>query len=306
MSSPYPPASARSRSVLVRNIPRLADDAALDEFFSFCGTIESKRMCLVPAHVTPAGAEPTQEAVVVFADEASRRTALLMNESSILDAPVSITPVPDAYIPPDELPPQSQYDDANADRNLQSAEQADMQSDGGAFGGLFAGFGGLLTGVGTTLSAEYQKAATMFDTATETGALKTAKDQAALAKRKTAELIQNVDEQYQVQQRAGAVAGVVSTQTRNVASAVAEQSKSLAIQVDSTLHISEHTRNIQQRAMANETVNSGIRTFRLGIDSLLTQTGLQNSANGQPAVAPAANPSNSNSNPSNAPTTATG
>lgn len=306
MMSAYPPTSVRSRAVLVRNIPRLADDAALNEFFSFCGTIESKRMSLVPAHALPHGVEPTFEAIVVFADEASRRTALLMNESSILDVPVSITPVPEAYVPPDELPAPGVSAAEDRDVGPHGVRQENPGASGASSGGIFAGVGGFISGMGVTISTECQKAASMIDAATDSGPLKTAKDHAALARKKTAELIQSVDTQYHVQQRAGAVAGAVSTQTRTVASAVAEQSKSFANQVDSTLHISQHTRNMQEKAMANETVNSGIKTIRSGLDSLLTQTGLRSDANGPGAAFPVSERSDMEVESTNTPPSATG
>lgn len=270
MAADYPPADALARAVLVRGIPHLADEAAVDEFFSFCGDIESKRMATVPP--SSAGQSPTLEAVVVFADEASRRTALLMNESSILDKPVSITAVPDGFV-------------IGASDAASPADRADASSASAApFGGFFAGMGQLFSGVGSTVNAEVQKAATMLDEASQTGVLKTAKDQAVLARKKTAELVTQVDEQFHVQQRVGAVAGVVSEQTKTVASVVAEQSKSIATQVDSTLHISENTKMLHDKAMQNPTVNSGVQSMKSGFDSLLTTTGLQQQ-NGQQANA---------------------
>lgn len=276
-SEPFPAPDARARAVLVRNIPRLADMAAVEEFFSFCGEIESKRLSTVPP--ADSGAEATLEAVVVFKDNASCRTALLMTGSTILDTPVTISTVPDDYTSPDSSTPAADTDPSMTDESTGPGGPTSSQASGMPFGGVMADFGGFFAGVGSALTGEMARAGAMIDAATENGVLKTAKDQAALARNKTAELIQSVDAQYGVGERAGAVAGAVTTQTRNVVGVVTEQSKMVASQVDETLHVSQHAKAIQSKAMENEAVATAAKSLKDGFDNLLNQTGL----NEQPA-----------------------
>lgn len=254
----FPPPEAKARAVLVTNISHLATPDAVADFFSFCGPIEAQKLRVVrPA---AAGADATFEAVVIFADEASRRTAIMMNDSSIVDQPVAIKAVPEGYVfaPDDDLGPAGH-----------AAASAPVPAAGGW------GFGGFFADVGTVVAAEYQKASQMIDSATDTGVLKTAKDQVAMAGRKTKEMAVDFDDKYHVRNTLLNAADVGKAQANAVASAVAEQTKTVAERVDGTLHISEKTGMIAEKALENQTVQSGYLAFTGGLHSLMAQTGLQ-------------------------------
>lgn len=231
---------ARARAVLVCGIPRAADEAALDEFFSFCGTIESKSLTPVPP--STAGGTPSLEAVVVFEDDASRRTAVLMSESTILDVPVTITGLPDGYSGPQEAAPAA-----------------------AGLGGLFASVG--LGDVFGTLSGEMEKAGAQagafLGAAGESDVVRNARESAAAAAAKSAELVRGFDAEYKVGARAGAVAGAVGERTRGVFG-----------EIDDRLHVVDAVKGLKEKAMENDAVSSGIEGIRSGFDTLLTQTGL--------------------------------
>jgi hypothetical protein len=246
---PFPSATDRPRAVLVRKIPAGATEDLIDDFFSFCGVISAKQLSAVP------GMPPTLEAVVVFEDEPSRRTALLMNQSSILDAPVDIAPIPDGYVSPAHS--ASLADAAPAPATAPAA------GGWGMFGGLMGGF----SEIQQTLAAEYAKAL-------ETDVVKAAVDQAALARRATVDMMQSVDDQFHVGQRAGEMA----TSTRNVAALVAQQSKAVASHVDNTFHIGEGARFVQSKVGENRAMAEGLQTVRDGFENFIETTGLTTSA----------------------------
>lgn len=261
-SSPYPPPEARNRAVLVRNISRVATAAAIEEFFSFCGPVTSHRIRTVPPSAP--GAEPTLEAVVIFADERVCADALVMDNSSIVDQPVKITRVPAGFnfaAPPD--PPVQQQDPT-------------------FFSGGFSAFGDLFAGVGSAVAAEVDKAGKMIDNATETGVLKAAKDHVAMASQKTRDFAVDLDDKWHVRNNILNVAEVGKAKATEVATVVAEQTKTVAKEVDNRLHISENTGKLADRARENPTVNSGFMAFAGGWNSLLSQTGLA----GQPPPVP--------------------
>lgn len=239
MAGTLPP-EARARAVLVRGIPPTADEAVLDEFFSFCGAIESKSLSPVPP--PSAGDAPSLEAVVVFLDDASRRTALLMSESTILDVPVTITGLPDGYAGPQEP--------AAGPTGL---------------GGLFASVG--LGGVFGALTGEMEKAGAqagaLLGAAGESDVVRNAKEGAAAAAAKSAELVRGFDAEYKVGARAGAVAGAVGERTRDVFG-----------EIDERLHVVDAVKGLKQKAMENDAVSSGIEGIKSGLDWLLSQTGL--------------------------------
>ncbi len=247
----YPSPETRDRAVLVQNISHAATGAAIDDFFSFCGTIESKKIRTMPPKSS--GANPTLEAVVIFTDEGARRTALMMNDSIIVDQPVAISAVPATY-------------DFNAAVEDTSAGQ----------GGLFGGFGGFFAGVSSTLSTEYKKAAQMLDQATETGVLKAAKDQVVAVQQKTMEIANEIDDRYHVKNTILNAAENGKQQATFVANTVATQTRNVATTVDESLHISEKTTMLADKAMENETVKTGYRTITDGFQSLMNQAGLQN------------------------------
>lgn len=231
---------ARARAVLVRGIPPATDEEALDEFFSFCGVIESKSLAPVPPSTGIGG--PSLEAVVVFEDDASRRTALLMSESTILDVPVTITGVPDGYSGPQETAPAA-----------------------AGIGGLFASVG--LGNVFGALSGEMEKAGAqagaILGAAGESDVVRNARKSAAAAAAKSAELVRGFDSEYNVGARAGAVAGAVGERTRGVLG-----------EIDERLHVVDAVKGLKEKAMENEAVSSGIEGIKIGFDALLSQTGL--------------------------------
>lgn len=250
MSSALSP-EARARAVLVRGIPPTADEAALDEFFSFCGAIESKSLTPVPP--SSASGAPSLEAVVVFEDDASRRTAVLMSESTILDVPVTITGLPEGYSGPREATPAP-----------------------AGIGGLFASVG--LGDVFGALSGEMEKAGAqagaLLGAAGESDVVRNAREGAAAAAAKSAELVRGFDAEYKVGARAGAVAGAVGERTRGVFG-----------EIDERLHVVDAVKGLKEKAMENDTVSSGIEGIKSGFDSLLTQTGLASrSGNGVASV----------------------
>jgi hypothetical protein len=237
------PQSSLARAVLVRNIPASADEAAVDEFFSFCGAIESKALTPVPPAAPAATA--TLEAIVVFTDEGSRRTALLMTGSSLLDEPVDILPVPDGY-------------------SLAATAAAPAPAPGG-LGGLFAsvGLGDMFASMGGVLSGEMERAGALLGAAGESDVVRSAREGAAAAAARTGALVSRIDEEYHVGERAGAVAGAVGEKTRGVLG-----------EIDGKLHVAEVVKGLRERALENEAVSSGISGFKSGLDSLLSQTGL--------------------------------
>ena len=252
--TPFPPPEALPRAILVRNISPLATRTAIEDFFSFCGAIENHRLRKIPSNP---GSTPTQEAIVIFTEPRARTDALVMDKSSIVDSPVTITPVPEGF-------------DFNA-----TPAPAPQPSQVGLFGG-FSAFGDLFAGVGTAVAAEVEKASKMIDSATDTGVLKTAKDQVAQASQKTRDFATDLDSKYKLRDSLMIAAETGKTQATAVASAVATQTRSVAVQVDNTLHISENTGKLAERAKENPTVNSGISAFTDGFQNLMTQTGLRN------------------------------
>lgn len=249
----FPPMEALPRSILVGNISPLATSATLEDFFSFCGAIETQRLRKLPSGV--------QQAVVIFSDERARENALVMNDSPIIDTRVTITTVTPSFNffeEPISTPPPQQ---------------------GGMFGG-FSAFGDLFAGVGTAVAAEVQKASHAIEKATDSGVLKSAKDQMVLARKKTAEIATDLDNKWKVRENVKNVADVSREQATVVASAVATQTSNLATQVDRSLNITENTGKLAEKAREN----AGIKAVAGGFQSLLAQTGLQNNANGDSGV----------------------
>lgn len=74
------------RAVLVRNLSVDANEAALEDFFSFCGSVDFQYLYV-----------GRKEAVVVFQDAAARQAALLVNGGMLLNEPVTIMAVPEGY-----------------------------------------------------------------------------------------------------------------------------------------------------------------------------------------------------------------
>lgn len=274
----YPSEAARSRAVLVQNITHAATGASIDDFFSFCGTIESKRVRALPP---PNGqAHPTLEAVVVFADEAARNTALMMNDSIIVDQPVSIIAIPPGY-------------------NF-NIVVAPMTSGGVADGGMLGDIGGFFASFSSTVASECKKAAQMLDDATETGVLHSAKVGVAGMQKRTIEMASDLDDKYHVKNTLLNAA----ESSRSIASALVEQTRSAAKTVDQSLHISQTTNEIAGKAMENETVRSAHRTITTGFQSLLNSAGIEPppSLAGAQGVPPPANGQTANAQaPSSAP-----
>lgn len=257
----YPPVQASSRAVLVRNISPLATSATLEDFFSFCGTIESHRLRKMPVtNSSPPNGSGTQQAVVIFSDERATENALVMDQSSIVDTLVTITRVPAGFdFNADPAPPPS-----------------------GFFGSGFAAFGDLFSGVGTAVAAEVERASKALESATDTGVLKTAKDQMALASKRTKDFAADIDHKWHVRENVYSATEAGKSHATAVASALATQTSSIATQVDRSLHISENTGKLTEKARENPTVNNGIRAFTGGFQSLLAQTGLQANTSNTP------------------------
>lgn len=266
-SEQFPPADALPRAVLVRNVSPLATSATIEDFFSFCGPIETHRLRTLP------GSSDAQQAVVIFSDERARDNALVMDQSSIVDRLVKITPVPNSF-----------------DFNEQPTQaSASLQQPTGFLGSGFSAFGDLFAGVGTVVAAEVEKASKVIDKATDTGVLKTAKDQMALARKRTTDFAADLDHKWHVRENVRSAAEVSKEQATAVASVVATSTSSLATQVDRSLHISENTGKLAEKARENPTVNSGIRAVTGGFQTLLAQTGLH-ANNDQTANSNAVNP----------------
>lgn len=262
--TPYPPPEAKRRAVLVRNISHLATPAAIEEFFSFCGPVSDHRMRTVePARP---GADPTLEAVVIFADERVCADALVMDGSSIVDQPVTISSVPDGY---------------DFSKPPPIAPAAQPQSDG-FFSGGFAAFGDLFSGVGTAVAAEMDKASKALDSATDTGVLKAAKEQVALASQKTREFAVDLDDKWHVRNNILNTVETGKAKASEVASVVAEQTTKVATDIDNKLHLSENTGKLAVKARENDVVNNGFLALSGGLQTLMAQTGL--GAGAAPAV----------------------
>lgn len=258
----FPPADALPRAVFVDNISPLANAATLEDFFSFCGSIEAHRLRKVGS---------IQQAVVIFSDERARENALVMNQSSIIDTQVTITTVPDSF-------------DFNADPSSQPGRTGagqQQQQQFGLFGSGLAAFGDLFQGVGGAVAAEVEKASKAWDSATDSGVLKSAKDQMALVRKRTTDLATELDNKWQVRENVKNVATVSKERATAVASAVASSTTNIASQVDRSLHISQNTSMLAERVKENPAVGSGVRAVQGGFQTLLAQTGLQNNDNQQ-------------------------
>ena len=249
---PYPPADSLDRAVLVRNISLAATPTAIEDFFSFCGAIQSHKMRTVQS---VGNAPRTQEAVVIFVDARARADALVMDSSSIVDQVVSITAVPEDY-------------DFNTLPSVSPQRQNFFESSFSAFGDLFSG-------VGAAVAAEVDRAGKMIESATESGVLKTAKDQVAMASMKTKSFATDLDQKWHVRDNIATAAETSRQKATEVASVVAEQTMNVAKQVDSSLQISEKTGKLAERARENQTVNTGLRNIKGGFEQLLAQTGLR-------------------------------
>lgn len=256
----YPSPEARGRAVLVQNISPSATAAAIDDFFSFCGTMESKKLRTIPPGSF--GGTPTLEAVVVFTDESARRTALMMNDSIVVDKPVSIVAVP-----------------AGFDFNVP------VEAAAPAGAGLF----GFLSEVAATVGTECKKAVSALDEATETGVLKAAKEQVVAVQQKAGQIANDIDDRYHVKNTILNVAENGKAQASMVAGAVATQTRSVATSVDQSLHLSEKTGILANQVAENETVKTAQRTISDGFQTLLSTAGLSEEATGTepPAAAPA-------------------
>lgn len=275
-SETFPTAETLPRAVLVRNISPLATSATLEDFFSFCGTIESHR--LRPVQFAPnnslidaPAASSSQQAVVIFSDERARENALVMDKSSIVDTIVTITEVPPAF---------DFYAQVSAHARAPAAS-ASAPSGGESFGFLGSGiaaFGDLFAGVGSAVAVEVGKAGKAIESSADTGVLKSAKDQMALATKRTKDFATDLDTKWHVRENVINAAEVGKAQASAVATVVRDQTTQIATQVDRSLHISENTEKIAEKARGNDTVNNGIRAFTGGFQNLLSQTGLQGNA----------------------------
>lgn len=284
----FPSVAALPRAVLVREISPMATKAAIEDCFSFCGPIEELRLRKLPAQ---AGARPTQQAILVFADELARADALKMDQSLIADAPVSILPVPDHF-------------NFDADPVTSSAVAGLPAQPLALFGSGMSAFGDLFTGVGNAVAAEVSRASVAIDRATESGVLKSAKDQVTLAHRRTRDLAADIDSKWQVTNNVLNAAEAGRSGATAVASAVAKQTAEIASTVDNTLHITENTDRLTQTARSNPTVNSSFEAFTGGFNSLLAQTGLRANGNSAPANNSQPPPEQTDSVPTTSPATA--
>lgn len=248
-STPFPPPHARNRAVLVRNISHVATSAAIDEFFSFCGTVSDHRIRTIAP--IPPSTEPTLEAVVIFSDERVRDDALVLSGSSIVDRPVTIDRLPPTYDFSRPLPPTP-----------------------AASPGLFAAFGDLFSGVGTAVAGELDKAGKVLDSATDVGVLKAAKDRVAATAARTREIAEELDDKWHVRNSVLNTVETGKARASEVATVVAQQTTKVATDLDTKLHISENTGKLADRARENNVVNNGLMAFAGGWQSLMNQTGL--------------------------------
>lgn len=270
MGAPYPSPEERSRAVLVQNISHVATSAAIEEFFSFCGPVVDHRLRTVPP--SKAGGDPTLEAVVIFADDRVCEDALVMNESSIVDQPVSITRVPQDY----------DFNKPMPDGPPTAAAQPQ-----GMFGG-FSAFGDLFAGVGSAVASEVGKAGKMLDSATESGVLKQAKDQVALATQRTRDFAVDLDDKWHVRNNILNAAEVGKAKASEVANVVATQTTSMATEVDNRLHITENTGKLAEKAREVPAVNQGVAAITGGFQTLMAQTGLAQPEHSNAPTTPAA------------------
>jgi len=79
-----PPTSLTS-TVLVTNVSPNADEIAIANFFSFCGTILSLKVTHFPDQP-----ERGSEALIVFETDGAAQTALLLNSAVIIDRPITV------------------------------------------------------------------------------------------------------------------------------------------------------------------------------------------------------------------------
>eukprot|EP01012_Entosiphon_sulcatum_P032385 TRINITY_DN4119_c0_g1_i1.p1 TRINITY_DN4119_c0_g1~~TRINITY_DN4119_c0_g1_i1.p1 ORF type:complete len:347 (-),score=65.19 TRINITY_DN4119_c0_g1_i1:92-1132(-) len=77
---------AAERSIVVSHISPVAEAKHLDEFFAFCGSVES---ITFTGQTAPDG---TKVAVVTFTDSDAVQTALLLSDAIIVDSPIQIAP----------------------------------------------------------------------------------------------------------------------------------------------------------------------------------------------------------------------
>ncbi|KAI0564817.1 RNA recognition motif [Gracilaria domingensis] len=278
---PFPPPEALPRAVLVRNISPLATQAAIEDFFSFVCPIEKLRLRSVRS---ANGKDSSQEAVVVFTESRAKADAIVMDKSTIVDQPVTISAVPEDY-------------DFNA--------LPELNPEPNGFLNGFSGIGNLFNGVTSAVATEMQKAGKLIDDATETGVLKSAKDQVAVASQRTRDFAADIDGKWQVTSNVRNFAESSKANAALVANTVASQTKNVAQQVDSSLHLSEQTGKLAESARQNPTLNNSFVALRGGFMNLISQTGLSQPSGSQLPPGPSnesttgsvsQNPSTSNSN----------
>ncbi|CAN8067764.1 unnamed protein product [Agarophyton chilense] len=286
--APFPPPEALSRAVLVRNISPLATQAAIEDFFSFVCPIDTLRLRSIRS---PNGVDSSQEAVVVFTEPRAKADAIVMDKSTIVDQAVAITAVPEDY-------------DFNVLPELTPNANAILPG--------FSDIGGIFTGVSSVVAAEVQKAGKLIGDVTDTGVLKSAKEQVAAAGQRTRDFATDLDGKWQVTSNVRTFAESSKANAAFVASTVATQTKHVAQRVDDSLHLSEQTERLAESARQNTTLNDSFMALRGGFMNLFAQTGLseqeaaqnpQGVSNGSPTSPPSSTPvggtgtANTTSNP---------
>lgn len=103
---PPKPADSASRTIFVKNISESATTKTLVDFFSFCGVIEHIKL-----HPVVSEEDKSQIAEITFETIDGANTALLLDNSLILDRPIKIVVSPAENAPEGEADKKEDDDD---------------------------------------------------------------------------------------------------------------------------------------------------------------------------------------------------
>eukprot|EP00188_Purpureofilum_apyrenoidigerum_P005162 Plantae.Rhodophyta-Purpureofilum_apyrenoidigerum.ctg64442.p1 GENE.Plantae.Rhodophyta-Purpureofilum_apyrenoidigerum.ctg64442~~Plantae.Rhodophyta-Purpureofilum_apyrenoidigerum.ctg64442.p1 ORF type:complete len:413 (+),score=104.28 Plantae.Rhodophyta-Purpureofilum_apyrenoidigerum.ctg64442:102-1340(+) len=288
-----------SRAVLVRNLPAAASESALEDFFSFCGDVETQFMFL-----------DRQEAVVVFRDTDVQQSALLMNGGKLLDVPVQISAMPEGYTAEEGGEIGADEDDTGADGSVPVVDSEDILGDlplrsktvpasGGSNRSWFSSMKQTLLEVqqeykevAKEISDEYgvavrefnENVKSTFDDVKLADTLAKAKSTAAESASATRARMAELDAKYDVSHSVSEAAQKGKHQAANIsrqiddklgvstaAVKVANVSKGLAREVDENYQLSERSRQLASKALDNDTIREGIRSISLSWSSFTSQ-----------------------------------
>lgn len=187
---PFPPKGSAHRAVLVTNLSPETKEDGLEDFFSFCGKIthikvrDSQRSADEEEQGQPQ--PPSKEAVVVFESRSAQQVALLLNNAVLNERHISVTKAPE------------DWNVVGATKQAQAEVQQETESQTRSRSSMAEAFSESLRALADDVKDLNEKHK-ILETAKELSAA--AREQASVARTKTAERFEELDAKYHIREK---------------------------------------------------------------------------------------------------------